>query len=135
MVRASALRTQNTSGTHPGGRFIFERPANGMQSAGLECLASRTAVNVAHCIVSKGFIAKDALVAPAVGFAGYISHVRSNPTRLTGHVVLTRAILVIGHHGLHLAARVFLVLIDQAHELLFSAMLPGVVSTAVMTPL
>src|SRR6266404_2037827 len=109
MAGASALRTQNTSGAHRRRSFVFQCPANEMHSARLEDLTSRTAVDVSHWIVSKGFIAKDALVAPIMGFAGYISHVRGDTARLTSHVVLTRAILVIGDHGLHLAARVFLV--------------------------
>src|SRR5438132_14321916 len=95
MTGARALGTQNTSSAYAGGGFIFERPANGMHSARPQYLASRTAVNVTHRVISKGFITKDALVASVVGFAGYIAHVRCDSTRLTSHVVLTRAILVI----------------------------------------
>ena len=51
------------------------------------------------------------------GFTECIAHVRSDPARLTGHVVFCRTILVIGHHRLHLAARVFLMLLEQVHQL------------------
>jgi len=57
-----------------------------MHSTRLEDLISRTAVKIVHWIISKGFIVKDALIAPMVGFAGYISHVRGDATRLTGHL-------------------------------------------------
>src|SRR6266446_10150568 len=98
MVRASALSTQNTDRTHSGGCLIFDRSANGMHSARLECLTGGTAIDVLHRIVSKSFIAKDAFFASSVGcVARCFSHVRRDLARLTGHVVFVGAILVIGY--------------------------------------
>src|SRR5439155_3995513 len=117
MVRASALSTQNTDRTHSGGCLIFDRSANGMHSARFECLTGGTAIDVMQWSVSKSFIAKDRSLAPVLRFTQRVSQVRSDPARLTGHVVFRRAILVIGYHRVHLAARVFLMLSEQVHQL------------------
>src|SRR5207249_5525732 len=118
MVRASALSTQNTDRTHSGGCLIFDRSANGMHSARLECLTGGTTIDVVQWIVSKSFIAKDASPMCVLGLEERISHVCGYSTCLTLHVVFGGTILVIGHDGLHLASCVGLVLIDQVHELL-----------------
>src|ERR1700720_782131 len=76
--RASALRTQNTSATHLCAHFVFHGSANGMHSARLEGLTGRTAVDVAHGIINKGFISKDVSVAPVVRFAGGIARLPDN---------------------------------------------------------
>ena len=73
MVRASALSTQNTDRTHSGGCLIFDRSANGMHSARLECLTSGTAIDVMQWSVSKSFIAKDRSLAPVLRFAQRVS--------------------------------------------------------------
>src|SRR5437763_62469 len=117
MVRASALSTQNTDRTHSGGCLIFDRSANGMHSARIECLTGGTAVDVMQWIVSKSFIAKDRSLAPVLRFTQRVSQVRRNPALLTGDEVFGRAILVIGYHRLRLGACVALMLIDQGHEL------------------
>jgi len=89
-----------------------------MHSARPEGLTGGTAIKVVRWIVGKSFIAKNASLACVLGFAQRISHVRGDAACLAGHVVFRRAILVIGHHDLCLAARVALVLIEQIHQLL-----------------
>src|SRR5260370_29130096 len=119
MVRASALSAQGTSGTYSSGSLVFERGTNRMDSARLKDLPGWAVIDVLHRIVSKSFISEDAFFASSVGcVARCFSHVRRDLARLTGHVVFVGAILVIGHHGPHSAARVLLVLIDQLHEFL-----------------
>jgi hypothetical protein len=90
MVRASALSTQNTDRTHSGGCLIFDRSANGMHSARLECLTGGTAIDVTQWSVSKSFIAKDRSLAPVLRFTQRISQVRRNPALLTGDAVHLR---------------------------------------------
>ena len=116
MVRAGALSTQNTDRTHSGGCLIFDRATNGMHAARLECLARRTEVDVAHQIISKGFVTEDVLLASRPGFEKRISHMRCHPALLTGHVILSRPILGISNDDLRLAARVALVLIEQLKQ-------------------
>ena len=113
MVGASALSAQNTSATHSGWGLVFDRASNRMHAARLEDLTSRTAVDVAQWIISKGFIAEDRFARAVLRFTQRISHVGSNPALLTSDVVLSRAILVIGYDDLRLAARVALVLIES----------------------
>jgi len=58
-----------------------------------------------------------------------------NAPRLALHEVFSRSMLVIGYDDLGLAIGILLVLTHQPISFLFSAMEPGVVSMAVMTPL
>ena len=83
-----------------------------MHSARLKHLSSWTAVKVVDRIVGKSFIAKNSSLTGLLRFAQCISHVCHDPALLTGHVVFVRTVLVISHHGLHLAVCILLVLID-----------------------
>src|SRR5947209_10366812 len=114
MLRARALRAQNATDTYSDGSPVFGHARQRIDPVWFKYLTGRTAIDVLHWIVNKGFLAKDALRAPGASGASGISHMRGDPALLTGHIVFIRAILVIGHHGLHLAVRVFLVLIEQA---------------------
>src|SRR5436190_6462895 len=112
MVGARALGTQNTSATHSGWGLVFDRASHRMHATRPEDLTSRTAVDVAHRIISKGFIAEDVLLASRAGFEQRVSHVRSDSSFLTAYVILSRPILGISDDDLSLAARVALVLVD-----------------------
>src|SRR6266550_6778309 len=116
MVGARALGPQNTSATHSGGGLVFDRASHRMHATRPEDLTSRTAVDVAHRIISKGFIAEDVLLASRPGFEKRVSHVRGDPALLTSHVILSRPILGISNDDLRLAARVALVLIEQLQQ-------------------
>src|SRR5439155_3229837 len=113
------MRAHGTVGTHSSGSLVFERASNRMDSAWLKDLPGWTAIDVLHRIKGKGFISEDPFFASRVScVAGRFSHVRRDPARLARYGVFIGAILVIGHYGLHSAARVLLMLIDQLHELL-----------------
>src|ERR1700720_2240060 len=112
MVGARALGAQNTSAAHSGWGLVFDRASHRMHATWPKDLTSRTAVDVIHRIISKGFIAEDVLLASRAGFEKRISHVGCDPGLLTSHVILSRPILGISDDDLGLAARVALVLID-----------------------
>ena len=112
MVGARALGAQNTSATHSGWGLVFDRASHRMHATRPEDLTSRTAVDVAHRIISKGFIAEDVLLAPILRLTQRLAHVGSDPARLTSHVILSRPILGISDDDLRLAARVALVLVE-----------------------
>src|SRR5260370_42542456 len=71
-----------------------------MHAPWFEWLARPTAINVAHWVVGKSFVAKDGPLAPLLRFTERISHMRGNAKCLTRDVVFSRSILVIGDHGL-----------------------------------
>src|SRR6266478_407530 len=112
MVGARALGPQNTSATHSGWGLVFDCASHGMHATRPEDLTSRTAVDVAHRIISKSFIAEDVLLASRPSFEKRISHVGCDPALLTSHVILRRPILGISDDDLRLAARVALVLVE-----------------------
>src|SRR6266404_7965669 len=116
MDRTGALRPQGTSSTNSSGGLVFDPATNGIERKSFQALAGRTPIDIALRIVSKSFFSKQALVMSAAYFARGISHVGCDPAFLTGHEVLTRAILAIGYHYLRLALSVLLVLRNQAHQ-------------------
>lgn len=66
---------------------------------------------------------------------GGVTQMGDEPAFLTGHEVILRPILVIAHDYLGFQPGVVLVLLVKSKSFRFSVTLPGVVSTAVITPL
>jgi hypothetical protein len=88
-----------------------------MDPAWFEELARRTAIDIHHRIIRKGFVAKDPFLTSCVrSVTGYFSHVRRHPTLLTADIVFARAILVIGYDRAHGTTGVVLMLSDQLEE-------------------
>src|SRR3989442_868362 len=116
MDRTGALRAQDTSPTNCSGGLVFDPATNVIERERCQAFAGRTPIDIVLGIVSKSFFSKQPLIMSAAYFASGISHVGCDPAFLTGHEVLTRAILAIGYHYLRLAFSVLLVLRNQAHQ-------------------